>query len=195
MLSDLGIVLSNFHVTPVADQLDTVEYRSTELGLKFTASKQGEVLDLKYFPAGSYDHLRCTLSTSENSETRAHGPSSILFGEYDPKSFRKSSALFADMVSKFNTDFSGTGRKPEELAQIWIVSYAGRRSRIGEASQSAKFAREYLMNQYQIDAARIKEIDGGFLENASVQLFIQPHGASPPTPHPTVHPKKVIIID
>ena len=195
MITGLAVDISTFEAVPVPDQLGMIEYSSIQLGMKFTASRQGEVLDVKYFPASIYDHLRCISQTSNNSEhRRLNGPSAILIGEYDPKSSMVDEKLFADLVSKFN-DFNGTRRRDKGLPQIYIISYAGRRSRVGEARRSASMAKQHLIDKYQINAAQIGEIDGGFVENAKVQLFIRPNEASPPIPQPTVHPKKVITID
>lgn len=194
-LSDLAIDASSFHVNAVPDDLDVLEYSSRELGLRFTASKDGEILDIRYFPASTYDYLRCSLQSSDSFKSDASsGRSSILIGAYDPQALRTSGKLFADLVSKFNLAVKREASQ-KSLAQICIVSYAGRRPRLDAAKRSAMLARQYLISHYSIDMARIVEIDGGFVEEARVELFLRPPGARLPTPHPTIHPKNVVIID
>lgn len=69
----------------------------------------------------------------------------------------------------------------EPGAQSYIIAYGGYRSRAGEAQRRADFAKNYLINQYDIDARRIVTVDGGFKEETAVELWIVPQGAAPPT--------------
>lgn len=68
----------------------------------------------------------------------------------------------------------------------YIIAYAGRTSRIGEADRLAARARDYLINQRGIDASRIITRNGGFREDDCVDLWVVPSGAEPPQPRPTV---------
>lgn len=58
--SDLKIDRSKFKKKPSGDLLGVFEYTSMDLGMKFTASKKGQILDLRYFPPARYDYLRCS---------------------------------------------------------------------------------------------------------------------------------------
>lgn len=62
-ISDLNIDASKFQKGTAGDHLNTFEYVSSELGIKFTASGKGQVSDITYFPSSSYKNLRC-----QNSE-------------------------------------------------------------------------------------------------------------------------------
>ena len=55
-VSDLGFDISKFSRNIVPDHLNTYEYISQELGMKFTASDKNQVSDIKYFPAKKYQN-------------------------------------------------------------------------------------------------------------------------------------------
>jgi hypothetical protein len=76
-------------------------------------------------------------------------------------------------------------------ATATIVTYGGRVGRAGEAQARADRARNYLVNERQIDASRITTVDGGFREEASTELYIVPAGAQQPTASPNVDASEV----
>ena len=72
----------------------------------------------------------------------------------------------------------------EPDAKGYIIVYAGRRSRAGDAQKRADRARDYLVNLRGIDARRLVTQDGGTREDLTVELWIVPTGAPPPTVRP-----------
>ena len=68
----------------------------------------------------------------------------------------------------------------------YIIAYAGRNSRTGQATRLGARARDYLTEQRGLDASRIVVVDGGFREEDCVELWLVPSGANPPRPTPTV---------
>jgi hypothetical protein len=80
----------------------------------------------------------------------------------------------------------------EPTAQGYIICYGGRRGRAGEAAARCDRAKNYLVTTRGIDASRIVTVDGGFRENLTVELWLVPTGAQPPTASPTVQPSEVI---
>lgn len=72
-----------------------------------------------------------------------------------------------------------------------IITYGGRRATTNQAQRRADFARDYLVNQRGIDAARITTVDGGFREEASTELYIVPTGAQQPAPSNTIDASEV----
>ncbi|MER3429188.1 MAG: hypothetical protein C4334_14065, partial [Pyrinomonas sp.] len=76
-------------------------------------------------------------------------------------------------------------------AQGYIIAYGGRRGRAGEALRRAERAKDYLVNTRGIEAGRIVTVDGGYRETLTVELWIVPQGAEPPTPTPTVDASEV----
>jgi hypothetical protein len=79
-------------------------------------------------------------------------------------------------------------------ARGYIVAYAGKESRRGEAKEMADKARQYLINRRAIASDRIIARDGGFREMAQYDLFSLSTEMSPPTPTPTVPSNKVQIV-
>nr|AIA11255.1 PKD domain protein [uncultured bacterium] len=72
----------------------------------------------------------------------------------------------------------------EPDAQGYIIVYAGRRSRPGDAKKRLDRARDYLVSMRGIDARRIVALDGGTREDLTVELWLVPTGAPAPTPRP-----------
>jgi hypothetical protein len=75
-----------------------------------------------------------------------------------------------------------------------IIAYGGRKARANEAQSRADRAKDYLVNTRGIDAGRVSTVDGGYKEDLTVELWIVPTGAQPPTPTPTVDASEVQII-
>jgi hypothetical protein len=82
----------------------------------------------------------------------------------------------------------------EPGAQGYIIAYGGRRGRTGEAQARADRAKDYLVNTRGVDPGRIVTVDGGFREDLTVELWIVPTGATPPTASPTLQQSDVTII-
>jgi hypothetical protein len=79
----------------------------------------------------------------------------------------------------------------DPTAQGYLICYGGRRGRAGEAQRRCDRAKDYLVTTRQIAADRIVTVDGGYKEELSVELWIVPSGATPPTASPTVQPSEV----
>lgn len=69
-------------------------------------------------------------------------------------------------------------------SQGYIIIYPGARDRQGDAQRRASRARDYLINTRGIDAARINVLTGGQRPEQTVELWLVPNGATPPTPQP-----------
>jgi hypothetical protein len=76
-------------------------------------------------------------------------------------------------------------------AQAFIIVYAGRNSRTGQADMLARRAMDYLVNQRGVDARRITITNGGYRDTDFIEITICPPGARPPEPTPTVQPGDV----
>ncbi|HEX7175965.1 MAG TPA: hypothetical protein VF240_11955 [Pyrinomonadaceae bacterium] len=79
----------------------------------------------------------------------------------------------------------------EPGAQGTIICYGGRVGRAGEAQARCDRAKNYLVNERGIDASRVSTVDGGFREELTVELWVVPTGAQPPTASSTVDPSEV----
>lgn len=77
-------------------------------------------------------------------------------------------------------------------AQAYLLVYRGRRGRFGEAQKVAHRSLEYLVKKHGIDARRIVTVEAGVKEKLTIDLWIVPTGATPPSADPTVNPSKII---
>jgi hypothetical protein len=76
-------------------------------------------------------------------------------------------------------------------SHAYIMVYAGRTSRAGQADKLGKRSMDYLVNQRGVDAGRMTIINGGYRDTDFIEIVICPPGATPPQPTPTVQPGDV----
>ena len=79
----------------------------------------------------------------------------------------------------------------EPSTTAYIIAYGGRNSPLAQVEVLMKRARNYIIDQRGIDAARIVVVNGGFREGDSVELWIVPSGAAAPRATPTVQAGEV----
>src|SRR5215213_839025 len=72
----------------------------------------------------------------------------------------------------------------------YIVAYAGRGSRAGEADRMGKRALDYLTTARGISRDRLVFVNGGYREANSFELWVVPQGADAPRPTPTLSPEQ-----
>ena len=75
----------------------------------------------------------------------------------------------------------------------YLIAYAGRIARKGEAAARASCARDYLISKHHIDPGRIRAIDGGYQESLLVEIYIEEKDGDLPLARPSVRPSKVQI--
>jgi len=73
----------------------------------------------------------------------------------------------------------------------YIIIYAGRTSRTGQADKLGRRSLDYLTIQRGIDSQRLVVTNGGYRDSDSIEIWICPQGAKPPQPTPTVQPSEV----
>ena len=73
----------------------------------------------------------------------------------------------------------------------YIIAYAGRRSRAGEAERMGKRAVDYLTVNRGISRARLVFVNGGLRDADAFELWLVPQGAEPPRPTPTAAPDQL----
>jgi hypothetical protein len=78
---------------------------------------------------------------------------------------------------------------PDAIAYIMI--YAGRTSRAGQADRLGQRTLDYLTAQRGVDAHRVVIINGGYRETDFIEIWVCPPGAKTPQPTPTVNPGDV----
>lgn len=67
----------------------------------------------------------------------------------------------------------------------YVIAYAGRNSRAGEADRMTKRAADYLTTTRGLSRDRLVFVNGGRRESNSFELWIVPQGAEPPRPTPS----------
>lgn len=84
----------------------------------------------------------------------------------------------------------------EPGATGYVIFYGGRLynrrlARRGEGEARASRIKRYLTENRGIDAGRVVEVNGGYRESWSAELWIAPSGAAAPTPTPTLKIKEI----
>jgi hypothetical protein len=190
VLSNLQIDEKSFRKFDPSDPpgLGYEGYINEQEGLIIKAFK-GKVEEVIYI-ASAQDKHRCS-SYYENPESFVRvfvcglGLGARKFDEYFNLSFGDEKARLDNFAIQWQ-------QEPE--TQGYIIAYAGRKTRDGEALIRADRSKNYLVNERSINSGRIILIDGGHREEFSMELFIAPVGAQPPSPSPTVEPSEVQII-
>lgn len=149
---------------------------------------KGRVDQINYLASAQDKHL-CP-SYYENAETSVQlmicGLGFIRkFDEYGDISFNDEKARLENIAVEL---------QKEPNTQLYIIGYAGRKARAGEAQTRANRAKDYLDFDCRLDAARVIAIDGGHREELTLEFYIVPVGTEPPTPSPTLDPGEVEII-
>ena len=75
--------------------------------------------------------------------------------------------------------------------RAYIIAYGGRYSPLAQVEILMKRARDYMVDQRNIDASRLVIVNGGFREDDSVELWVVPAGAAAPRATPTVQAGEV----
>jgi hypothetical protein len=99
------------------------------------------------------------------------------------------SVAFDDDKARFDNLAIELQNAPD--AQAYIIIYAGRRSRAGQADLLGRRTMDYLVNQRGVDSRRFTIINGGYRETDYFEIWICPPGAQPPQPSPTVQAGEV----
>ena len=142
---------------------------------------QNQVMEITYSASASDEHLRCPgiPSSSDNN-----------CGNLAPPSFDAYSELSLEQ-EKQRLDNFVIVLLDEKGRRGYIIAYAGRRARVGEANVHVLRAKNYLVNVRHFPANRLTVIDGGYREQAEVDLYIVSEGTCPPNPSPKVDPRDV----
>ncbi|HZI20395.1 MAG TPA: PEGA domain-containing protein [Pyrinomonadaceae bacterium] len=76
-------------------------------------------------------------------------------------------------------------------AQGYVIAYAGRRSRPGEAERMGDRAVKYLTQTRGISGNRLVFVNGGYRDSNSYELWLVPQGADTPRATPTLSPSEL----
>ncbi len=188
----LGLDLTSFKKDP--DEPRFLYYDNREEGFTVTATSDGKVHRIDYFPAAKDEFLRYPVPLTKYQPKEGGNPHRTHlvddYGDLTRKEERQRLRIFARALPS-------KGLQPSMLPnmQIYIICYAGRRARIGEALGRANRAKDYLSTLAGYEKVDIVTIDGGYRDEAAVQLYVRLEGGSEPFPGPTVCPEEVKIIE
>jgi hypothetical protein len=104
------------------------------------------------------------------------------FDEFPSIAFDDDKARLDQMAIELQNSPNSTG---------YIIAYAGRRSRAGEADRMGQRAIDYLTTTRGISRDRLVFVNGGYRDTNSFELWLVPQGAEPPKPTPTVSPDQI----
>jgi hypothetical protein len=165
-----------------------VHYFNREDGVRIdTRLLEGQDEDINsitYEPAAKDNRLRCP-DAPLTSDGEENFPQPRKFDEYSNISVNDEKARLDNLAIYLQRDPDMRG---------YIIAYAGRRARPGEAQARADRTKNYLINERGIQSGRLVTIDGGYREKPMVELYLLPRGVSPPTATPTVDPREAQII-
>lgn len=187
-LSRLNLDVRNFKQfdasTPRGQGYDG--FISTQEGFVFRIF-QGNVGEMLYF-ASAVDSERCPSYYKDlESTVRINLERACGFGhDYGDISWSDEKARLDNFAIQLLND--------EEESIGYIIAYAGQKATVGEALLRANRARDYLVTVKHIKPERVKAIDGGYLVDLTVYLYVVPPHAEPPTPMPMLDPSQVEII-
>jgi hypothetical protein len=99
------------------------------------------------------------------------------------------SVAFDDDKARFDNLAIALQNEPD--SQAYIIVYAGRTSRAGQADKLGKRTIDYLVLQRGVDTNRIIVVDGGYRDADFFEIWVCPPGAKHPEATPTVQPGDV----
>src|SRR5437660_607076 len=99
------------------------------------------------------------------------------------------SVAFDDDKARFDNLAIELQNAPD--SQAYIIIYAGRTSRAGQADMLARRTTDYLVTQRGVDTRRVTIINGGYRDTDFFEIWICPPGATRPQATPTVQPGDV----
>ena len=183
-ISDLGIDLSKYDKRQGGHLKDAVYYINEQTGESLTVSMD-KVLRISYFPGTLDKDLKCSgLPAGPDLDCKGLVPPA--FNSYKNVSVQRERSLLDNFSIALLDEPNRTG---------YIIAYAGKRARPGEAKARSERAKKYLVETRGFDLNRLKAIDGGYRVEAEVQLYIVPEGNCAPTATPTVDPRDVKVVN
>lgn len=177
--SEIALDVSGFVKRYSPEDIVTTYYTNVEKGIVF-AVQDGHVIYINYFPPRKENGKRC-----EGFPPSDGVPPPNPLGTIFDRNKINVHARLDNLAIELSTNKRIRG---------YIVTYAGKISRRGEAKQMAEEAVRYLIETRMIPPDRIIAIDGGYRETAQYDLFTLSLEMPPPTPTPTVPSNEVQIV-
>jgi len=177
--SEIAADLNGFVERYSPGDLATTYYTNIEKGVVLSV-QDGHVTDVNYFPSTNENRKRCQGFPPWDG-VPPPDPFAVIFSENKNSVYDRLDNFAIELLT--NTQIHG-----------YIITYAGRKSRRGEAKEMADEAKQYLIDKRMIARDRFIMINGGFRETAQYDLFSLSLQMPPPTPTPTVPSNEVQIV-
>jgi hypothetical protein len=178
-VSDLNIDLNRY--VKFNDDAGTTYYAGREDGIKYEVSQDGTITGVSYIPSASDSYLRCSGFPTEDASTARYKH----FDEYLKRAVTDESARLDNFAAELqnNQNFMG-----------YVLAYAGRRARVGEARTNANEIKSYLTKKRGVEPKRVVTIEGGHREESTIELYLVARDLPPPIATPTIGTAEVQII-
>jgi hypothetical protein len=128
---------------------------------------------------------KCRVNAQASTTVVAKSPPPIECRQFD----QFPSIAFDDTKARLDNLAVELQNSPDTTA--YVIVYAGRTSRTGQADLLAKRAMDYLTVQRGVDVRRLVFINGGYRDQDFIEIWLCPPGVKPPQPTPTVQPGDV----
>jgi hypothetical protein len=178
----LGIDESKYEKRSGGHLPENVYYINDQDGETLTTF-QGQVKEFSYRPAAKYAQLLCP-GLQSGPRPKCEGLSPAVFKSYGDVG-REHEKLLLDNFAIALMD--------KQNSKGYVIAYAGKRAHDGEARGRAERAKDYLIKMRGLDGERLFATDGGYREEAVVELYIVQNGGCAPPTLPTVDPRDVQI--
>jgi hypothetical protein len=177
--TELGLNETNYVKTREEDT-STIYFTDFQRGIRYGV-QDNHVVTIGHTPLPDDSNLRCAGFPRYDGGITDYHP----YDSFPAESLEQIYAHLDEFALRMTTQSTFTA---------YVVSYAGRVSKRGEAKRIAKTARTYLIKHRAIPAGKIFAIDGGFRERAELELYLVPNGMTAPAPKPTLTPSEVTLI-
>jgi hypothetical protein len=178
--SDLGLEESKYIKTQEQDTA-TIYFTDVQRGVRYSIQDNHAVV-LTYIPLQTDNVLRCAGFPLYHGGITDYHP----YDSFPAGSIEQTYAHLDEFALQVSTQSAFTA---------YVIAYAGKISKRGEAKGLAETARNYLVNKRGIRADKVFAVDGGFRERAEFELHLVPNGTAAPAPKPTLTRCEVTLID
>lgn len=168
--SELSLNLEEFITR--RDDTFTTYYISENSGVEYAVSSEGFISSTSYVPSNKDSHLRCAGFPRNVGNTVSHYP----FDDYIATDFDD---------EKYHLDKLAIKLQQEQNVKAYLILYVAKSMCIDEAKSRLVRAKNYLVKEREIDAARIETILGGRRDKLTVEVYVVSTDAPPPTAAPT----------
>ena len=170
LFSDLEPRKDDFVVTRGHDF--TTYYGNGTRGIRYSVSSTGSIVSISYVPSVMDNHLRCPGFPPTDGGITDYSP----YKEFPFDTLDDITERLGEFVSRLQ-------ESPEYKG--YIIIYARHDKAMPGVSEFAGAARNYLIKEFEIDPKTIQATQGGYREQATVELFLIPSAWPAPVPTPT----------